>query len=128
MSEGPESVVTAAAPKAIGPYSQAIVAGGFVFVSGQIPLDPVTGAMVEGTFADQAERVLASLDAILLASGTSRRRVLKITVYLVDLDRFGALNEVYAAFFGEHRPARAVVQVAALPRGAQIELDAVALR
>ena len=127
MSIGLENVHTNAAPEAIGPYSQAIVAGSFIFVSGQIPLDPATGAMASGTFGDQTRRVLANLDAILLAAGCGRERVVKVTVYLTDLAEFGTLNEIYATYFGAHRPARAVVQVAALPRGAQVELDAVAI-
>ncbi len=119
---------TGAAPAAIGPYSQAVVAGDLVFVSGQIPLDPETGQLVPGPFAAQVQRVLKSLDAILLAAGSGRSRVVKVTVFLVDLARFGELNEVYARFFGEHRPARAVVQVSALPRGAEVEIEAVAVR
>ncbi|MBI4917775.1 MAG: RidA family protein [Acidobacteria bacterium] len=122
------SCTTGAAPAAIGPYSQAMIAGDLVFVSGQIPLDPDTGQLVSGPFATQVERVLSSLDAILLAAGSSRGRVVKVTVFLVDLARFTELNEIYARFFTEHRPARAVVQVSALPRGAEVEIEAVAVR
>ena len=123
-----EFVHSERAPQAIGPYSQAVVAGPFVFVSGQIPLDPATGEMVPGEFGDQARQVFVNLDAILQAAGSQRAMVVKVTVFLTDLSRFAALNELYSEYFGEHRPARAVVQVAALPRGAQLELEAVALR
>lgn len=128
MSGRIESVHTDAAPQAIGPYSQAVVSGGTVFVSGQIPLDPATGALVAGDFAEQAARVLSNIDAVLAAAGCGRTSVVKATVYLTDLARFAEFNEIYAAFFGEHRPARAVVGVAALPRGAQLEVEAVAVR
>lgn len=128
MKVEPEVVHTDAAPKAIGPYSQGITLGDWVFVSGQIPLDPATGELVRGSFADHATRVLANLDAILRAGGSDRRRVVKVTVYLTDVGRFAEFNEIYAAFFGDHRPARAVVGVAALPRGAQVEIEALAAR
>ncbi len=121
-------IQTDAAPRAIGPYSQGVDAGGWVFLSGQIPLDPVTGQLVTGGFAQQANRALANLGAVLAAAGCERAAVAKVTVYLTDLGRFAEFNEIYADFFGEHRPARAVVGVAALPRGAQVELEAVALR
>jgi 2-iminobutanoate/2-iminopropanoate deaminase len=120
-------VHTAGAPKAIGPYSQAVVAGSLLFVSGQIPMDPASGQMVEGSFADQARRVLDNLDAILTAAGSGRDRVVKVTVFVTDLADFATLNEIYAAFFGDHRPARAVVEVAALPKGSRLEMEAVAL-
>ncbi len=128
MTQGPETVHTGAAPRAIGPYSQAVAVAGWVFVSGQIPLDPASGELVQGSFADQARRVLANLDAILQAAGVERRAVVKVTVYLTDVAKFAELNEVYAAFFGDHRPARAVVGVASLPRGAQVEIEALAVR
>ena len=128
MSVDLASCTTGAAPAAIGPYSQAMIAGDLVFVSGQIPLAPDTGQLVSGPFAMQVERVLSSLDAILLAAGSSRGRVVKVTVFVVDLARFAELNEIYARFFAEHRPARAVVQVSALPRGAEVEIEAVAVR
>ena len=120
-------IVSAGAPTAIGPYSQAIRAGGLVFVSGQIPLDPQTGQVVEGGIAAQAERVLDSLRAILNASGSGLERVVKTTVFLTDLGNFTEVNEVYARFFPLAPPARATVQVAALPRGVGIEIEAVAL-
>ena len=120
-------IATSRAPAAIGPYSQAIRAGGLVFVSGQIPLDPETGQVVEGGIAKQAERVLDSLRAILDASGSGLERVVKTTVFLVDLGTFTEVNEVYARFFPHAPPARSTVQVAALPRGVWIEIEAVAL-
>jgi 2-iminobutanoate/2-iminopropanoate deaminase len=128
MNVKAESVQTDAAPKAIGPYSQAVRCGGWVFVSGQIPLDPATGELVGGGFAQQVTRVLDNIDAVLRAAGCERGSVVKTTAYLTDLARFGEFNEIYAAFFGQHRPARAVVGVAALPRGAQVEVEAVAVR
>ncbi len=128
MTAAPEVIHTDSAPRAIGPYSQAIALAGWVFVSGQIPLDPASGELVRGGFADQARQVLANLDAILRAAGSERRAVAKVTVYLTDVARFAEFNEVYAAFFGDHRPARAVVGVAALPREAQVEIEALATR
>lgn len=119
-------IATSGAPQAIGPYSQAIRAGNLLFVSGQIPLPPDGGPMAEA-FGDQARQALANLEAILRAAGASLRAVAKVNVYLVDLGKFQEFNEIYASFFGEHRPARAVVQVAALPRGAQVEVEAVAV-
>jgi 2-iminobutanoate/2-iminopropanoate deaminase len=120
-------IVSAGAPAAIGPYSQAIRAGGTVYVSGQIPLDPRTGQVVPGGIAAQAERALESLRAVLEASGSGLGRVVKTTVYLTDLGSFAEVNEVYARYFPQAPPARATVQVAALPRGVGIEVDAVAL-
>ena len=115
------------APAAIGPYSQAVRGGGFVFISGQIPLDPATGALVAGGAAAQAERALQSLRAVLEAAGSGLDRVVKVTIYLTDLKDFAAVNAVYAGYFPAAPPARATVQVAALPRGAAIEVEAVAL-
>ncbi|MBZ5587872.1 MAG: RidA family protein [Acidobacteriia bacterium] len=123
-----EKVQTDAAPRAIGPYSQAIRCEDWVFVSGQIPLDPATGILVGGDFAQQVGRVLENIDAVLRAAGCGRANVVKTTAYLTDLGRFAEFNEIYATFFGHHRPARAVVGVAALPRGAQVEVEAVAVR
>lgn len=116
-----------AAPKAIGPYSQAVVAGGFVFASGQIPLDPDTGELVEGDIAAQTRRVLANLEAVLAAAGTSLEKVVKATVFLTDLSHFGTVNAIYEEALGGARPARSTVQVAALPRGAQVEIEVVAV-
>jgi 2-iminobutanoate/2-iminopropanoate deaminase len=121
-------VETQDAPRAIGPYSQGVVAGDMVFVSGQIPLDPATGELVSGTFREELGRVLANVDGVLRAAGCDRTRVVRCMVYLTDLSLFGELNEVYAAFFGAHRPARAVIEVAGLPRGARVEMEAIALR
>jgi 2-iminobutanoate/2-iminopropanoate deaminase len=128
MTAEPEVIQTDGAPKAIGPYSQALATADLVFISGQIALDPATGEMVRGGFADQAKRVLANLDAILQAARCTRESVVKVTVYLTDIACFAEFNEIYAAFFGKHRPARAVVGVAALPRGAQVELEGLATR
>lgn len=128
MSRELAFVETVAAPKAIGPYSQAVTCGDLVFASGQIPLDPATGELVGPTFALQAERALTNLREVLKAAGCPLDRVVRINVYLTDLKQFGLLNEIYSRFFGDHRPARAVVQVTALPRGAQIEIEAVAVR
>lgn len=125
--ENLERIQTDGAPQAIGPYSQGIRAGGFVYVSGQIPLDPATGALAAESIEDQTDRVLSSVEAILAAAGTSMGRVVKTTVYLTDLSDFPRMNEVYARRFGAARPARATVQVAALPKGVRIEIDAVAL-
>jgi 2-iminobutanoate/2-iminopropanoate deaminase len=119
-------ISTQAAPAAIGPYSQAIRAGDFVFVSGQIPLDPASGAPVDGDVRVQAERVLRNLQAVLQAAGGTCADVVKTTVYLADLSDFGAMNEVYATFFTSAAPARATVQVSRLPRNVRVEIDAVA--
>jgi 2-iminobutanoate/2-iminopropanoate deaminase len=127
MTHTPTAVHTDAAPRAIGPYSQAVAAGGFLFVSGQIPLDPATGQLVSGDFEAEVDRVLANVDAVLVAAGSGRERVVKATIFVTDLSLFGTLNERYGKYFGEHRPARAVVQVAALPRGARVEMEAVAV-
>ena len=125
MREG-KAVQTDEAPRAIGPYSQGIAAGGFLFVSGQIPLDPATGQMVVGELPEQVERVLENLRGILRASGVGMEAVVKTTVYLTDLGDFPRMNKVYARYFGETPPARSTVQVSALPRGARVEIDAIA--
>jgi 2-iminobutanoate/2-iminopropanoate deaminase len=122
----PEVIATKRAPAAIGPYSQAIRAGGLLFVSGQIPLDPVTGQIVAGDVAAQAERVLKNLEGILATGGCAFGDVVRTTIYLVDLAHFAVVNEVYARFFGAPYPARVTVQVSALPRGSLIEIDAIA--
>ncbi len=116
------------APDAIGPYSQATEAGGFLFCSGQIPLDPATGQLVEGDVAAQAERVLQNLQAVLAAARLGCEHIVRTTVYLVDLADFPRVNEVYGRWFSLNPPARATVQVAALPRGARVEIDAIAHR
>jgi 2-iminobutanoate/2-iminopropanoate deaminase len=121
-----QSVSTNHAPAAIGPYSQGIVSGGLLFTAGQIALDPATGTIVEGGIAAQTARVLENLSAILAAAGAGWPDVLKTTIYLADLGHFGTVNELYASALGTARPARSTVQVSALPRGALVEIDAVA--
>ena len=122
-----EAVRTDAAPKAIGPYEQAIRVGGFLFTAGQIPLDPKTGNLVEGGIAAQTRRVLENLKAVLEASGSSMDRVVKATVYLKNMGDFGAMNEIYGEYLGKAKPARSTVAVAELPRGALVEIDLVAI-
>lgn len=123
-----KAIRTDGAPAAIGPYSQAIEAGGFVFLSGQIPLDPATGALVQGGAREQAERVMDNLAAVLAAAGLGFEHVVRCTIYLADLADFAVVNDVYGARFASEPPARATVQVAALPKGARVEIDAVAFR
>jgi 2-iminobutanoate/2-iminopropanoate deaminase len=120
-------IATGSAPQAIGPYSQAVVAGGFVFASGQIPIDPATGQFVEGGIVEQTEQVLRNISNLLEAAGTSLARVVKTTVFLADMNDFAAMNETYARFFGENPPARSTVQAARLPRDARVEIEVVAL-
>jgi 2-iminobutanoate/2-iminopropanoate deaminase len=120
------AVRTDGAPAAIGPYSQAIVADGWVFCSGQIALDPVSMEVIARTVAEQTDRVLTNLAAVLEASGASMSTVVKTTVFLADMADFQAMNEVYARHFGEHRPARATVAAAGLPRGVRVEIECVA--
>ncbi len=120
-------IVTAeGAPQAIGPYSQAVVVDGTVYTAGQIPLDPKTGDVVGKTTAEQTDQVLKNLAAILKAAGSGLDLVVKTTVYLVDMDDFPAMNEVYAKHFARHKPARSTVQAAALPKAVRIEIDAIA--
>jgi 2-iminobutanoate/2-iminopropanoate deaminase len=121
-------VSTDAAPKAIGPYSQAVDTGSLVFVSGQIALDPATGQVVAGGIVEQTERSLKNLEGILKASGLSMSHVVRTTVYLIDLGEFAAMNEVYARYFPKDHPARSTVQVSALPKGVRVEIDAIAVR
>ena len=120
-------VTTDHAPKAIGPYSQAITAGGFVFTAGQVALDPQSGEVVGTTAAEQTEQVLRNLTAVLTAAGTSLQQVVKTTVYLVDMADFPAMNEVYGRHFGSHKPARSTVAAAGLPKSVRVEIDAVAV-
>jgi 2-iminobutanoate/2-iminopropanoate deaminase len=121
-----KTVSTDQAPQAIGPYSQGIIAGGFLFTAGQIPIDPATGQIIKGDATVQTERVLQNLSAVLGAAGASWRHVVKTTVFLHDLNDFPAVNETYGRILGEARPARSTVQVAGLPRGVLVEIDAIA--
>lgn len=122
-----KAIHTPGAPEPVGPYSQAVLYGGMLFVSGQIPLDPATNALVEGEIEAQTERALANLGAVLKAAGSSFDRVFRTTVYLVDLKLFPRMNSVYARYFcREPQPARSTIQAAALPLGAQVEIDAIA--
>ena len=120
-------IATDDAPKAIGPYSQAVKEGNMVFLSGQIALDPATGALVEGDFEAQVHRVFQNLQAVLRAAGTDFSRVLRATVYLTDLANFQTLNTIYAQYFGDHKPARSTVGVAHLPKGSAVEVDLIAI-
>lgn len=122
-----EIVSTDSAPKAIGPYSQAVKWNGMVFLSGQIPLDPASGQMLEGDVAAQTERVLENLKAVLEASGSSLDRVLKTTVFLKNMGDFPKMNEVYARYFVSGAPARSTVEVGRLPRDVQVEIDCIAI-
>lgn len=122
-----KSIRTDKAPAAIGPYSQAIVANGFLFTAGQIALDPATGQVIEGDVKAQTERVLRNLTEVLAAAGVSWQRVVKTTVFLHDMNDFPAVNETYARVIGEARPARSTVQVSGLPRGVLVEIDAIAV-
>ena len=128
MGQDLRAVQTDKAPKAIGPYSQGIVAGDLVFCAGQVALDPKSGDVVSGDIREQARRVLDNLAAVLDAAGAGMDRVVKTTVFLTDFAEFGAMNEVYAERFGAHRPARSTVQVSFLPRGARIEIECIAVR
>jgi 2-iminobutanoate/2-iminopropanoate deaminase len=121
-----QAIETSGAPRAIGPYSQAIRAGELLFLSGQIPLDPATGELVGGGIDEQTRRVLDNLGAVLAAAGASFSDVVKTTIYLVDLAEFSAVNAIYASYFAAPAPARATLQVAALPRGARVEIEAIA--
>ncbi|PYS95733.1 MAG: reactive intermediate/imine deaminase [Acidobacteria bacterium] len=120
------TITSGKAPKALGPYAQGVTAGGLLFMSGQVPLDPQTGLLVRGTVEDEVARVLENLKAILEEAGSSLEQVVRTTVYLTDLADFEAMNGVYACYFGTARPARSTVQVAALPKGARVEIDAIA--
>ena len=120
-------IVTKEAPHAIGPYSQAVRSGNTLYLSGQIPLDPVSGNLIEGDFAAQSRRVFDNLRAVLRAAGADFRNVTRATVYLTDLGNFQTLNSIYAQYFGDHKPARSTVGVAQLPRGAAVEIDLIAV-
>lgn len=122
-----ETVTTDKAPGAIGPYSQAVKAGGMVFCSGQIPIDPATGEFVSEVVAEQTEQVLKNLGEVLRAAGSSLGSVVKTTVFLADMNDFAEMNDVYSLYFSENKPARATVQAAALPRGARVEIDCIAV-
>ena len=122
-----ETVATSGAPRAIGPYSQALRAGGFLFTAGQVGFDPTTGELVDGGISEQTERVLANIRAILEAERLDLSTVVKTTVYLVDMADFAAMNEVYSKAFRDHKPARSTVAVAGLPKAARVEIDVVAV-
>ncbi len=119
-------ISTPNAPAAIGPYSQAVVSNGFAFLSGQIPIDPATGQVIEGDIADQTLRVLENLKAVLEGCGSSLDKVVKTTVYLTDMREFARMNEVYARYFPANAPARATVEAARLPRDVRVEIDCIA--
>lgn len=123
----PEVIVSEKAPKAVGAYAQAVKAQGFVFLSGQIPLDPSTGELVQGDIATQTRRVLDNLKAVLEGAGTELSKVVKATIYLIDMNDFAVVNQTYAEYFPDAKPARATVAVAALPRGSKVEIDMIAL-
>ena len=123
-----QTIATPDAPKAIGPYSQAIVTNGFLFSAGQIALDPATMEVVSGGIAEQTERVMMNLQNVLAAAGLGLADVVKTTVFLQDMSEFAAMNEVYARFFGAHRPARSTVGVGGLPRGVRVEIEVIAAR
>jgi len=122
-----ETVTTENAPGAIGPYSQAIKAGGMVFCSGQIPIDPATGEFVSDVVSEQTEQVLKNLGEVLKAAGTALDNVVKTTVFLADMNDFVEMNEVYSRYFSDNKPARATVQAARLPRDAKVEIDCIAI-
>jgi 2-iminobutanoate/2-iminopropanoate deaminase len=122
-----ETISTEKAPGAIGPYSQAVKAGNMIFCSGQIPIDPTTGEFVSNNVAEQTHQVLTNLSAVLEAAGTSLNNVVKTTVFLADMNDFTEMNEIYAEFFNDNKPARATVQAARLPRDARVEIDCIAI-
>lgn len=123
-----EVIKTSKAPIAIGPYSQAVKAGGFIFVSGQIPIDPATGEVVKGGMGEQTRQVLRNIKGILEASGVNLVDVVKTTVYLKDLDKFGEMNQTYGEFFSGDFPARATIEVSNLPKGVDVEIDVIAIQ
>jgi 2-iminobutanoate/2-iminopropanoate deaminase len=121
-----EIIATDKAPKAIGPYSQAVRAGDFIFLSGQIPMDPESGELVSGDIGTQTERVLENIQAVLKAAGAGMDQVIKCAVFLADMNDFAAMNEIYGSFFKQNPPARAAVEVSRLPRGVGVEIEAIA--
>jgi len=123
-----EFISTEKAPKAIGPYSQAVVSGELVFLSGQTPIDPETGALVAGGFEDRVHRVFRNLEAVLESAGCGFSDVVRVSVYLTDMANFKAMNAIYAGYFGDHKPARSTIGVAELPLGAAVEIDMIARR
>jgi 2-iminobutanoate/2-iminopropanoate deaminase len=125
MTDSREIVQAPGAPAAVGPYSHAVLAGGLLFCSGQIPLDPITGELVGETPAEQARRCLENLSAVCDAAGTALARALRLTIYMTDLAAYAEVNEVYGGFFDDEPPARVAVGVAQLPKGAQVEIDAI---
>jgi 2-iminobutanoate/2-iminopropanoate deaminase len=127
MNDMKETIHTVGAPKPVGPYSQGIRAGGFLFASGQIPLNPSTGELVRGSIEEQTRQVLENLKQVLAAGGSSLEKVVKTTVFLSDLRDFEEMNAVYAQYFGDLPPARSTVQAAALPKGVDVEIDLIAL-
>ena len=120
-------IATSEAPKAVGPYSQAVAVGNFLFCAGQIPLDPATGELIEGDVAAQADRVLQNVAGVLRANGMTFANVVKSTVFMVDLGKFADMNAVYSKYFSEPFPARSTIQVAALPKGSQVEIEVIAV-
>ncbi|SCG83711.1 UPF0076 protein [Proteiniborus sp. DW1] len=122
-----KSIFTEEAPKAIGPYSQAIGAGNMLFTSGQLGINPATGNIVEGTIQDETRQALNNLKAVLEAAGASLSNVVKTTVFIKDMNQFGLINEVYGEFFNEHKPARSCVEVARLPKDGNVEVEAIAI-
>lgn len=123
-----KSVVTNKAPAAIGPYSQGIAWGNLVFVSGQLPLDPASGNMVGGSIEERTHQVIKNIEAVLKAAGTDLNHVVKTTLFLTNIGDFSRVNEVYARYFSTHKPARSTVQVSALPKGSDIEMEAIGVR
>lgn len=122
-----QTINTEKAPAAIGPYSQAIKCGDFVFTSGQIPIDPATGELVAGGTREQTEQVIKNLEAVLIAAGSSLQKVIKTTVFIKDMNEFSLINEVYSGFFSGSLPARSTVEVARLPKDVRVEIEAVAM-
>jgi 2-iminobutanoate/2-iminopropanoate deaminase len=125
MSHHRDAVTAAGAPAAVGPYSHAVKSGGLLFCSGQVPLDPATGTLVEGTIGDQTRRCLENLQAVCAAAGASLDDAVRMGIYVTDMSTFAQVNEAYGSFFGDAPPARSTVGVAALPLGAQVEIDAI---